>query len=116
MEEYLAELGHPKPLSSEKLESRLRRRFPGLGKPDENNRFPIVESPAVFVDKNGAVLAWSLPDIIPVWMQVRQNLRISPKSLTSPRMHLKTRQPHLRPLLTASRFCVVERRGKRSGG
>ena len=65
MEEYVAELGHPRPLSSsKKKEAHLRRLFPPLASPDEKNRFPVIEKPAVFFDQSGAVLAWSLSEII----------------------------------------------------
>ena len=53
----------------------LETKFPGLGQPNPASLHPVVVEPAIFMDRSGRILAWSLPDIILPQLQVRHQPR-----------------------------------------
>ena len=66
----MVELPRTKVLLDRKKATSLAEKFPPLALKDDTRHFPIIEGPAVFLDADGAVLAWSLPDLFPPWVQV----------------------------------------------
>ena len=70
IKDYMAELPRTKVLLDKGSAKSLADKFPPLAFKDEAGYLPIVDGPAVFLDAGGAILAWSLPNLLLPWVEV----------------------------------------------